>query len=99
MSSALSSPYPSPAIPLPLFHNNQMLTTNNRIARLSEKHGAKAHFIQIDVDDLPDVAQELSIRAMPTFKVFKDGEPFDSLIGAHPGKLNDLVEKAVATVA
>ena len=72
-----------------------MLTTT----RLSEKYGDKAHFIQIDVDDLSEVAQELGIRAMPTFKVFKDGEPFDSLIGAHPGKLNDLVVKAVATVA
>jgi thioredoxin 1 len=66
--------------------------------RLSETFGDKAHFIQIDVDELPEVAQELGIRAMPTFKVFKDGEPSDSLVGAVPAKLEALVANAVKDV-
>jgi len=51
------------------------------------------YFAQIDVDELPDLSQELGIRAMPTFKVFKKGKPVDEMVGANPGGLKDLVTK------
>jgi len=50
-------------------------------------------FYRVDVDKVPDVAQELNIRHMPTFKVFKNGEPVDELVGAIPPKLEELVVK------
>lgn len=44
------------------------------------------------MDESPDVAQELGVRAMPTFYVFKDGEKATEIVGANPVAL----EKAIA---
>jgi thioredoxin 1 len=46
-----------------------------------------ARFYKIDVDEVPDVAQELGIRAMPTFLLFKDGEKVGEVVGANPKAL------------
>lgn len=50
-------------------------------------------FAKIDVDDLPELSQELGIRAMPTFMIFKDGEKADELVGANPNVLLQLLQK------
>ena len=50
-------------------------------------------FAKFDVDALPELAQELGIRAMPTFIVFKDGDKADEFLGANPKALQALLEK------
>lgn len=52
-----------------------------------------ARFYKLDVDEVPDVAQELGVRAMPTFMVFKDGEKVGEVVGANQKALEALVEK------
>lgn len=52
------------------------------------------HFIKLDVDEVPDVAQELGVRAMPTFMIFKDGEKVGEVVGANPPALKAAIEKA-----
>lgn len=42
------------------------------------------NFIKFDVDDDPQVAQELGVRAMPTFFFFKNGEKVQEVVGANP---------------
>jgi len=64
------------------------------VAKFSEEYTG-AHFIKLDVDEVPDVAQELSIRAMPTFLVFKDGEKINEIVGANPKALLAAIEAAV----
>lgn len=39
-------------------------------------------FYKVDVDRVPDVAQELGVRAMPTFYFFKDGQLVNNVVGA-----------------
>lgn len=56
----------------------------------------KVYFAKFDVDDLPALAQELGVRAMPTFVVFKNGEKADEFVGANPPALLKVVEKHVA---
>ncbi len=51
------------------------------------------HFIKIDVDEVPDVAQELGIRAMPTFVIFQKGEKVGEVVGANKGALLAAVTK------
>ncbi len=36
---------------------------------------------------MPDLAQELGVRAMPTFLLFKDGNKVDEVVGANPGAI------------
>jgi len=66
-----------------------------QVVKFSEKY-ANARFYKLDVDDVPDVAQELGIRAMPTFLLFKDGEKVGEVVGANPKALEAAIEKAVA---
>lgn len=51
------------------------------------------HFAKVDVDALPDLAQEYSVRAMPTFHIFKDGEKVDEYVSANPPALLKVIEK------
>jgi thioredoxin 1 len=51
-----------------------------------------ARFYKLDVDDVPDVAQELAVRAMPTFILFKNGEKVSEIVGANPKALKAAIE-------
>ncbi|KAL7267287.1 thioredoxin trx1 [Rhizina undulata] len=52
-------------------------------------------FFKVDVDEVPDVAQELNIRAMPTFVFFKNGEKITTVVGANPVNLkNQIIQYA-----
>ncbi|GFF37956.1 thioredoxin [Aspergillus udagawae] len=51
-------------------------------------------FYKVDADAQPDIAQEVGIRAMPTFIVFRDGQKVGELTGANPEALRNLVRKA-----
>ena len=49
----------------------------------AEKAGS-AHVYKIDVDDNPAIAQQYGVMSIPTFIVFKDGEPVAKTLGARP---------------
>ncbi|ORZ39223.1 thioredoxin-like protein [Catenaria anguillulae PL171] len=42
-----------------------------------------ANFFKVNVDNLPDVAREYGVTAMPTFKLFKSGKLIDTIVGAN----------------
>ncbi|KAM4067340.1 thioredoxin domain-containing protein [Hirsutella rhossiliensis] len=48
-------------------------------------------FLSVDVDKVAPVAQKYSVRAMPTFIMFKDGEKFDDIMGANKVGLEDKI--------
>jgi thioredoxin-related protein len=50
-------------------------------------------FYKFDVDEVPDLAQELGIRAMPTFILFKDGDKVDEVVGANPKAIEAAIKK------
>ena len=49
----------------------------------AEKAGSVAVY-KIDVDECPDVAQRYGIASIPTFIVFRGGEPAAKMLGARP---------------
>ncbi|PGH01858.1 thioredoxin [Helicocarpus griseus UAMH5409] len=53
-------------------------------------------FYKVDVDECPDVAQELGVRAMPTFVFFKDGQKVDEVLGAVPPAIEAAIKKHAA---
>jgi hypothetical protein len=59
----------------------------------SEEFKDKIYFAKFDVDALPELAQELGIRAMPTFVVFKDGDKVGEHMGGNPGPILALLQK------
>jgi len=61
------------------------------VVKFSETY-PNAHFIKVDVDDVPDVAEKLGIRAMPTFLVFENGQEVKKVVGADPTKLEAAIQ-------
>ncbi|KDR85873.1 hypothetical protein GALMADRAFT_234995 [Galerina marginata CBS 339.88] len=55
-------------------------------------------FYKVDVDEQDSISQEVGVRAMPTFILFKNGDKVKDLVGAHPGKLTELVGQAKTLV-
>ena len=41
-------------------------------------------FVKVDVDADPAIAQRYGVMSMPTFVVFRDGAPVQTLVGARP---------------
>ncbi|KAK5085907.1 thioredoxin trx1 [Lithohypha guttulata] len=60
-----------------------------------EAYTDKVKFYKIDVDNTPDVAQELGIRAMPTFVLFKGGEKIGEVVGADANTLRKKIDAAL----
>ncbi|KAF9470586.1 putative thioredoxin [Pholiota conissans] len=52
-------------------------------------------FYKVDTDALPDVAQEVGIRAMPTFILFQNGNKIHETLGANPAQLDGLIKQGV----
>ena len=86
VSKFVSLPYPS---------NPKTSTNILSLNRFSDEFTG-AHFVKLDVDEVPDVAQELGIRAMPTFLIFKNEEKIQEIVGANPKALLAAIESAVS---
>lgn len=59
------------------------------LERLAEQTAGKVSFYKVDVDAEPALAQSQNITAMPTMKVFQDGNLVKEIVGAD---LQTLVE-------
>ncbi|KAM5539880.1 hypothetical protein V8D89_006383 [Ganoderma adspersum] len=53
-------------------------------------------FYKVDVDEAGDVAQEVGVRAMPTFMLFKEGSKIGEIVGANPAGLTKLIQEVPA---
>ncbi|KAI4942455.1 hypothetical protein J4E91_010052 [Alternaria rosae] len=49
-------------------------------------------FYTYDVEECEDIAQELGVRSMPTFSVFKDGDIMEGVTGAKPKEVRKAIE-------
>ncbi|KAL5553978.1 hypothetical protein UlMin_041379 [Ulmus minor] len=50
-------------------------------------------FVEVDVDELPDVAAEFGVQAMPTFVFLKKGDQVDKVVGARREDLQKKIQK------
>jgi len=54
---------------------------------------SNAKFYKVDVDELPAVAAEIGIKAMPTLIFYKDGKKVDEVIGANTSVIESTIKK------
>ncbi|EFY92309.1 thioredoxin M-type [Metarhizium acridum CQMa 102] len=50
-------------------------------------------FAKFDTDDVPDLAMELGVHALPTFYLFENGDKTSSVAGANPPALEKTVKE------
>ncbi|KAH8094694.1 putative thioredoxin [Cristinia sonorae] len=53
-------------------------------------------FYKVDVDEQSQISEEVDIRAMPTFAVFKNGQKVKELVGANPQGLHTILVESRA---
>jgi len=63
-----------------------------KLVQMSEEF-PNVKFYKIDVDEASDVAQELGIRAMPTFIFFKNGEKVAEVVGANEKLIRTTIQQ------
>ena len=68
--------------------NSSLIYSVNRFSN----NYTDARFYKIDVDEVPEVAQEQSVRAMPTFLLYKDGKQVGEVVGANPVALEAAIK-------
>ncbi|MFF5256651.1 thioredoxin family protein [Streptomyces leeuwenhoekii] len=54
------------------------------LAALAEQEADRLRVVQLDVDRNPATTNAYKVLSMPTFIVFRDGEPVKSMVGARP---------------
>jgi thioredoxin 1 len=69
-------------------HTNKLSSLTHRFSN----NYTDARFYKIDVDEVPEVAQEQSVRAMPTFLLYKDGKQVGEVVGANPVALEAAIK-------
>jgi thioredoxin 1 len=62
------------------------------LQQLSEKTPSMV-VLKVDVDKAEDIAQKYDIQAMPTFKIFKNGEEVETAVGGNPATIEALFTK------
>ncbi|KAI9821518.1 MAG: hypothetical protein M1826_000640 [Phylliscum demangeonii] len=67
-----------------------------KLVAFSEEY-QQATFFKVDVDEVPDLAKQLDVTAMPTFFIYKAGEKVATIVGANVVALKAAIEKAVET--
>ncbi|OFV68782.1 MAG: thioredoxin [Candidatus Syntrophoarchaeum caldarius] len=64
---------------------------------LSEKYNGKVLFCKVNVDENQKVAMDNGIMAIPTLKLYKNGEVFDTIVGVVPrDSLAAVIDKLIA---
>ncbi|MGW2523838.1 thioredoxin family protein [Streptomyces sp. NPDC001617] len=54
------------------------------LAALAEETGGRLKVVQLDVDHNPETTNAYKVLSMPTFMVFRGGEPVKAMVGARP---------------
>jgi thioredoxin 1 len=54
------------------------------LTALAAEEGERLKVVQLDVDRNPETTNAFKVLSMPTFMVFRDGEPVKSMVGARP---------------
>jgi thioredoxin 1 len=67
-------------------------------AQLSDTYQGKLRFAKMDTDENMLVPARLGIQANPTLVLFASGRPVGSVIGPHPRRLQQTIERLLAEV-
>ncbi len=62
---------------------------------LSEKFTGKALFVKVDIDQAGDLATAQKVSSIPTFKIIKDKNVVETIVGANIDKVETVVNGCI----
>lgn len=66
------------------------------VNELSEEYKEKMTFAKVNVDESPKVASSYNVMSIPTIILFKEGKPFEQVVGYRPKKdIQKVIEKVL----
>ena len=66
------------------------------VEKLAEKYGDRMAFGKVNVDEEMNISSKYEILSIPTFMVFKAGQPMDAVIGAvGEASLEQMIKRAL----
>ena len=64
--------------------------------KLSGEYAGRLKFATIDIDEHPLTPGRLGIQGFPTFVIFKAGKVIGRLVGPHPARLKQTIDRVLA---
>jgi thioredoxin 1 len=68
-------------------------------ARLSDTYEGRLRFAKMDTDDNPLTQVRLGVQGIPTLVLFAGGKEVGRLVGPHPGRLQQSIDRLLAEVS
>ncbi|OIK05463.1 thioredoxin family protein [Streptomyces monashensis] len=56
------------------------------LSALAAEEAGRLKVVQLDVDTSPEITNAYQVLSMPTFMLFRAGEPVKAMVGARPGR-------------
>ncbi|MEE8277747.1 MAG: thioredoxin [Thermoanaerobaculia bacterium] len=67
------------------------------LAEIATEMEGKVRIAKLNVDDHQDLASQFQVSSIPTFILFKDGQPADRMLGAMPkGAFEQFIDRNLA---
>jgi thioredoxin 1 len=63
--------------------------------KLSRSYAGKLRFVKINADENPLTGARFGVQGLPTLILFNAGQPVDYIVGPHPSRLQQRIEKAL----
>ena len=67
--------------------------------KLSQAYTGKLRFARMDTDENLKTPMQVGIQAMPTLVLFANGQPVGRLVGPHPSRLQQGIDRLLAQVS
>ncbi|GHO59406.1 thioredoxin family protein [Ktedonobacter robiniae] len=67
--------------------------------QLSTTYEGKLRFATINADESPRVGATFGVQGLPTLIVFHAGKPIARIVGPHPTRLQQHIERALAEIS
>jgi thioredoxin 1 len=66
--------------------------------KLSQAYAGKLRFARMDTDENPRTPARVGVQGMPTLILFANGQPIGRLIGPHPARLQQGIDRLLAQI-
>lgn len=54
------------------------------LQEIADERGDQIKIVKVNIDENQQMAMKLNVMSIPTMVIFKDGQPVDKIVGAHP---------------